>query len=273
MTLSVRIIFFLNKLLLSYFLSSYYIKLWLTFFRYLHKPTSPDEPSAAEQPKPLYPYRTIGCVFNHQMFLGNCQPSDSVEGCVFDLNDESKWKPMSEEAIKSVCAPGATTSLPPFPPLCASTIDASVTSNEIEMQLRLLVSEHRKVINTDVCAFLQFFHLFMYLIIWGACKIVPINILALNKANSIPSFMKLVVLKIMRIKFWDSKISKLTNTSRIYCFLLEMKNGGLVQTFVNLDFLFLKYLLTSFPIENIGLIFFIFIFFQVCLVCFVFLLH
>lgn len=78
------------------------------------------------------------------MFLGNCQPSDAVETCVFDLNDESKWKPMSEEAIKSVCAPGATTSLPPFPPLCASTIDASVTSNEIEMQLRLLVSEHRK---------------------------------------------------------------------------------------------------------------------------------
>lgn len=116
----------------------------LTGHRYIHKPTNPDEPPAAEQPKPLYPYKTVGCVFNHQMFLGNCQPSDSVESCVFDLNDESKWKPMSEEAIKSVCAPGATTSLPPFPPLCASTIDASVTSNEIEMQLRLLVSEHRK---------------------------------------------------------------------------------------------------------------------------------
>uniref|UniRef100_A0A5G2QTS9 Centrosomal protein of 76 kDa n=1 Tax=Sus scrofa TaxID=9823 RepID=A0A5G2QTS9_PIG len=114
----------------------------LTGHRYIHKPTNPDEPPAAEQPKPLYPYKTVGCVFNHQMFLGNCQPSDSVESCVFDLNDESKWKPMSEEAIKSVCA-GATTSLPPFP-LCASTIDASVTSNEIEMQLRLLVSEHRK---------------------------------------------------------------------------------------------------------------------------------
>ncbi|XP_060469176.2 centrosomal protein of 76 kDa isoform X4 [Panthera onca] len=116
----------------------------LTGHRYIHKPVNPDESPVAEQPKPLYPYRTIGCVFNHQMFLGNCQPSDSVEICVFDLNDESKWKPMSEEAVKSVCAPGATTSLPPFPPLCASTIDASVTSNEIEMQLRLLVSEHRK---------------------------------------------------------------------------------------------------------------------------------
>ncbi|KAK2504510.1 hypothetical protein MC885_000093 [Smutsia gigantea] len=100
----------------------------LTGHRYIHKSTNPEEPPVAEQPKPLYPYRTIGCVFNHQMFLGNCQPSDSVEICIFDLNDESKWKPMSEEAIKSVCAPGATTSLPPFPPLCASTIDASVTT-------------------------------------------------------------------------------------------------------------------------------------------------
>jgi len=64
---------------------------------------------------------------------------------VFDLHDESKWKPMSEEAIKSVCSPGTTSSVPPFPPLCASAIDAAVTSNEIELQLRILVSEHRKV--------------------------------------------------------------------------------------------------------------------------------
>lgn len=69
---------------------------------------------------------------------------------------------MNEEAVKSVCAPGATTSLPPFPPLCASTIDASVTSNEIEMQLRLLVSEHRKVINSEVCAFLHFSHVYVF---------------------------------------------------------------------------------------------------------------
>lgn len=133
-------------------------------FRYIHKPTNPDGPPLAEQPKPLYPYRTIGCVFNHQMFLGNCQPSDAVETCIFDLNDESKWKPMSEEAIKSVCAPGATTSLPPFPPLCASTIDASVTSNEIEMQLRLLVSEHRKVTNRISCSFILLLCLNFFLI-------------------------------------------------------------------------------------------------------------
>ncbi|XP_065524023.1 centrosomal protein of 76 kDa isoform X2 [Lathamus discolor] len=116
----------------------------LTGHRYIHRPIKPDDPPLVEQPKPLYPYRTIGCVFNHQKFFGNCQPSDAVEVCVFDLHDESKWKPMSGEAIKSVCPPGSTSSVPPFPPLCDSTIDAPVASNEIELQLRLLVSEHRK---------------------------------------------------------------------------------------------------------------------------------
>ncbi|XP_068860494.1 centrosomal protein of 76 kDa isoform X2 [Aphelocoma coerulescens] len=116
----------------------------LTGHRYIHRPINPDDPPLVEQPKPLYPYRTIGCIFNHQKFFGNCQPSDAVEVCVFDLHNESKWKPMSGEAIKSVCPPGATSSVPPFPPLCASTVDAAVTSNEIEVQLRVLVSEHRK---------------------------------------------------------------------------------------------------------------------------------
>ncbi|KAM9024405.1 centrosomal protein of 76 kDa isoform 2-T2 [Ara ararauna] len=116
----------------------------LTGHRYIHRPVKPDDPPLVEQPKPLYPYRTIGCVFNHQKFFGNCQPSDAVEVCVFDLHDESRWKPMSGEAIKSVCPPGSTSSVPPFPPLCDSTIDAAVASNEIELQLRLLVSEHRK---------------------------------------------------------------------------------------------------------------------------------
>ncbi|KAM9199463.1 centrosomal protein of 76 kDa [Mergus octosetaceus] len=116
----------------------------VTGHRYIHRPVNPDDPPLVEQPKPLYPYRTIGCVFNHHKFFGNCQPTDAVEVCVFDLHDESKWKPMSGEAIKSVCSPGAASSVPPFPPLCASAIDAAVTSNEIELQLRLLVSEHRK---------------------------------------------------------------------------------------------------------------------------------
>lgn len=116
----------------------------LTGQRYVHKPVNPDDPPLVEQPKPLYPYKTIGCIFNHQRFLANCQPSDSVDFCVFDLNDESRWKPMSEEAIKSICSPGSTISLPPFPPLCSALLDGATESNEIELQLRVLVTEHRK---------------------------------------------------------------------------------------------------------------------------------
>lgn len=116
----------------------------LTGDRYIHKSNNPDDPPLLQQQKPTYPYRTIGCVFNHQSFFANCQPSDAVELCEFDFHDESKWKAMSEEAIMTVCARGSTTSLPPFPPLCASVIDSAAASNELELEIRNMVSEHRK---------------------------------------------------------------------------------------------------------------------------------
>nr|XP_040020185.1 centrosomal protein of 76 kDa isoform X2 [Gasterosteus aculeatus aculeatus] len=116
----------------------------LTAHRYLHRAIDPDAPPLAPQPKPSSPYRTVGCVFNHLTFLANCQPSDAVELCVFDLQNQSRWKAMSEEALKTVCAPGSTTSLPPLPPLCAPSLDPAAASNQLELEMRLLVSEHRK---------------------------------------------------------------------------------------------------------------------------------
>ncbi|XP_063342348.1 centrosomal protein of 76 kDa isoform X2 [Pelmatolapia mariae] len=116
----------------------------LTAHRYLHRPIDPDAPPLAPQPIPSYPYRTVGCVFNHQTFLANCQPSDAVELCVFDFQNQSRWKAMSEEALKSVCAPGSTTSLPPLPPLCSPSLDPAAASNQLELEMRYLVSEHRK---------------------------------------------------------------------------------------------------------------------------------
>lgn len=61
------------------------------------------------------------------------------------LQNQSRWKAMSEEALKSVCAPGATTSLPPLPPLCAPSLDPTAASNQLELEMRYLVYEHRKV--------------------------------------------------------------------------------------------------------------------------------
>ncbi|CAL8247909.1 unnamed protein product [Lota lota] len=116
----------------------------LTAHRYLHQAIDPDAPPLAPQPKPSSPYRTVGCVFNHQSFLANCQPSDAVPLCVFDFQNPSRWKAMSEEALRSVCAPGSTTSLPPVPPLCASSLEPTAASNQLELEMRFLVAEHRK---------------------------------------------------------------------------------------------------------------------------------
>lgn len=116
----------------------------LTAHRYLHHAIDPEAPPLAAQPKPSSPYKTIGCVFNHHAFLANCQPSDAVELCVFDFQNPSRWKAMSGEALKSVCAPGTTTSLPPLPPLCASSLDPAAASNQLELELRFLISEHRR---------------------------------------------------------------------------------------------------------------------------------
>lgn len=52
---------------------------------------------------------------------------------------------MSEEALRSVCGPGASSSLPPVPPLCAPCLDPVAVSNQLELEMRFLVSEHRKV--------------------------------------------------------------------------------------------------------------------------------
>lgn len=91
-------------------------------YRYVHCPIDPDEPPAVPQPLPKYPYRTVGCVFNHQSFYANSQvisvildyilvpslllgvqPSDSLDCCQFALLDETLWKCMSSDAIRSVC--------------------------------------------------------------------------------------------------------------------------------------------------------------------------
>lgn len=116
----------------------------LTGHRYIHKPIDPDDAPMSKQTKPSHPYRTVGCVFNQESFFANCQAVDSVETSVFDLYDQSRWKQMSEDTIRSVCTLGSMPTWPTIPPLCANPLDASLASNDLEQQLRALVTEHRR---------------------------------------------------------------------------------------------------------------------------------
>jgi len=52
---------------------------------------------------------------------------------------------MSEDAIRSVCDPASNPDWPSPPPLCASPLDPAVVSNELEHDLRAMVTEHRRV--------------------------------------------------------------------------------------------------------------------------------
>ncbi|XP_077455829.1 centrosomal protein of 76 kDa [Stigmatopora argus] len=118
-----------------------------TAHRYIHQAVDPDASPLIPQPKSSHPYRTVGCVFNHRSFFANCQPSDAVELCVFDLQNQSRWKAMSEEALMSVSVSGSASSLPPLPPLSSSSLDAVAVSNQLELEMKHLISEHRKDMN------------------------------------------------------------------------------------------------------------------------------
>lgn len=83
--------------------------------------------------------------------LNLLQPTDMVHLCVFDVNDGSRWKAMSDDAVRSVCDAGVNPDWPSFPPLCASPLDAALVSNELEHELRSLIAQHRRV-----CTYIHF---------------------------------------------------------------------------------------------------------------------
>jgi len=57
-----------------------------------------------------------------------------------------------------VCDAGVNPDWPSFPPLCASPLDAALVSNELEHELRSLVTQHRRV-----CSYLYFSTLIWHL--------------------------------------------------------------------------------------------------------------
>jgi len=82
------------------------------------------------------------------------QPSDLLHMCLFDLSDGSRWKAMSDDAIRSMCDAGVNPDWPSFPPLSASPLDSALVSNELEHELRSLVAQHRRV-----CFYLRYVYI------------------------------------------------------------------------------------------------------------------
>jgi len=118
----------------------------LTASRYIHHHLDPDAPPLDKQLVIKHPYKTVGCVFNQRSFYANCQPLSFVDTCSFHLRDQSKWKSMSEDAIQTICDPTMISSLPSIPCLTQNIIDTSLASNDLERQLRLLITNHRNEI-------------------------------------------------------------------------------------------------------------------------------
>ncbi|KAK7481686.1 hypothetical protein BaRGS_00027059 [Batillaria attramentaria] len=112
--------------------------------RFVHEPVDPMAPPMGKRERASYPYKTIGSVFNHRSFYANTQASDRVEECRFDLQNGALWKNMSAEVLLSVCGPGASPHWPSPPPLVASALDATLASNDLEIQVRRLVAQHRQ---------------------------------------------------------------------------------------------------------------------------------
>ncbi|KAG7162793.1 Centrosomal protein of 76 kDa-like [Homarus americanus] len=88
--------------------------------------------------KAAHDYGTIGSVFNNDSFYATCQATDKIEYCNFSLEDSNAWKKMSFSATSSM-----TEKMPCLMPLIPPTNDGIKKSTDIELQLQVLIIEHR----------------------------------------------------------------------------------------------------------------------------------
>lgn len=123
----------------------------LTGNRYVHLYLNPDDPPLQKNIVVKHPYKTVGCVFNHRNFYANVQPIQNVDTCCFNLKDQAKWKSMSEDAIQTVCQPSFVSTVPYVPTLCQNPLDPTLVSNDLERQLKSLITLHRYVYVYKVC--------------------------------------------------------------------------------------------------------------------------
>lgn len=107
----------------------------LTAARYKHVPIIKED----KKNQLKYPYKTIGCIFNNNRFFANCQPTDAVELCSFDLENSEKWKAMSPDAMELIAS-----YIPTLPVILPSSLDSLQASYDLEEQLKHLTTQHRK---------------------------------------------------------------------------------------------------------------------------------
>ena len=112
--------------------------------RYAHQRVYPHDPPAVKQPVKSHPFKVVGCVYNHSCFYANTQPLDVVETVDFTLEDPTLWKQMNSDSIASVNGAMHPNICSPLPPLSQPTIDGSLFAKNVETELKLLISQHRK---------------------------------------------------------------------------------------------------------------------------------
>lgn len=92
--------------------------------------------------KVLHDYATVGCVFNNLKFYANCQTSDKVSYCSFNLEESSSWKGMSVNATATM-----TERIPCLIPLMPPEKDNVKWTMDFQIHLKTLIIEHRADLN------------------------------------------------------------------------------------------------------------------------------
>ena len=116
----------------------------LTGRRFAHKRVNPNDPPAVKQPINSHPYKIVGCIYNHACFFANTQPRDVVETVDFTLEDPTLWKQMNSDSIASVNGAMHPNICSPLPPLSQSTKDGALLGKNLEDELTVMISQHRK---------------------------------------------------------------------------------------------------------------------------------
>ncbi|KAJ1447360.1 CEP76 C2 domain-containing protein [Pelagophyceae sp. CCMP2097] len=88
-------------------------------------------------------YLTVACVFNHERFLANRQPSELVTNVSFDLEDAEAWKPLDEGHIAALLQSSNCASPCVDFALSPTRLDVPAAELALESQLRSLVSAQR----------------------------------------------------------------------------------------------------------------------------------